>query len=412
MTSVAQEAAARAAWVDRIRPAKDRRELPDRGNGSVVGLYLLVQPSGRKSWAVRYRLHGKSHKFTLGNYPAIPLADARAQAGEALGLVYKGVNPATVLHAADVPDFETVVRDFIARHAKKNRSWIEAARLLGLRPDLAVIDGGLVERWGKRRIDDVTREEIVAMLDDIAARAPYVANRTLAYLRKFYNWALPRYRLADSPCKGVQPPGKERSRDRVLDDAELKRVWIAAGNLGWPFGDITRLLILTGQRLNEVACMEWSEVDLDAKLWTLPRGRVKNDKGHTVPLSQTAIEIIERLPRHQRLLFAGRNGKAPVRGFARPKAKLDELSGVTGWRLHDIRRTVASGMAGLKIALPVIEKVLNHSSGTFRGIVAVYQRHSFADEKRRALDVWAAFVEALVTDAPADNVVDMRRGAV
>jgi integrase len=161
-------------------------------------------------------------------------------------------------------------------------------------------------------------------------------------------------------------------------------------------------------RLNEVARMEWSEVDLDAKLWTLPRGRVKNDEGHTVPLSSAAIMIIEPLSRRERkdkFLFSALRGE-PVRGFARPKTKLDELSGVSGWRLHDLRRTVASGMAGLKIALPVIEKCLNHSSGTFRGIVGVYQRHRFADEKRDALEAWAAHVERLIN--PVDNVVPMQ----
>jgi hypothetical protein len=292
MFSAAEDAAPaqrRAAWVDRIRPAKRRRELPDRGNGSVVGLYLIVQPSGRKSWAVRFRLHGKGHKFTLGSYPAISLADARAQAGEALGLVHRRINPATALRQEDdAPLFEAVVREFITRYAKpKNRGWVETARLLGLRAagdDLVVIEGGLVKRWGKRRLSDIRRDEVIAALDDIVDRgAPYVANRTLAFLRKLFNWALPRYRLAENPCRGVQPPGEERSRERVLSDEELKAVWLAARKLGWPFGPIVQLLILTGARREEVGAMQWSEIDIDRKLWTLPPDRVKNKQRHEVP---------------------------------------------------------------------------------------------------------------------------------
>jgi integrase len=419
MFSAAEDAARlerRAAWVDRIRPARKRRELPDRGNGSVAGLYLIVQPSGRKSWAVRYRHAGKSHKFTLGNYPAISLADARAQAGEAWALVYRGTNPATALRREDEqqPGFEAIVREFIIRYAKpRNRTWDEQARVLGLRAsgdDLVVIEGGLVQRWRKRQLTDIRRDEVVAALDDIIDRgSPYAANRTLAHLRKLFNWALPRYRLAENPCRGVQPPGEEHSRDRVLSDEELQRVWLAAGEIGGPFGAVVQLLILTGARLNEVARMEWSEIDLERKLWTLPAERVKNKRRHEVPLSAAALAIIEARARGKgRFVFSMTHGRTAVVGHDGVKVRLDALSGVTGWRLHDLRRTVASGMAGLKIALPVIEKVLNHSSGSFRGIVGVYQRHEFADEKREALDAWAAHVERLV-NSPADNVVDLRR---
>jgi len=243
--------------------------------------------------------------------------------------------------------------------------------------------------------------------DDIVDRgAPYVANRTLAHLRKLFNWALPRYRLGESPCKGVEPPSEERSRDRVLTDDELQRVWLAADKLGWPFGPIVRLLILTGARREEVGAMEWSEIDFDRRLWTLPPERTKNKQRHEVPLSTATLEILQGLKRSKsKYVFSTTHGRSSVVGYDGAKARLDKLSGVKAWRLHDIRRTVASGMAGLKIALPVIEKCINHTSGTFRGVLAVYQRHKFADEKREAFDVWAAHVGRLV-NPPADNVVD------
>jgi integrase len=407
----------RAAWVDRIRSAKKRRELPDRGNGAVAGLYLIVQPSGRKSWAVRFRLHGRGHKFTLGSYPAISLADARAQAGEALALVHRRIDPATALRQQqdEAPSFEDVVREFITRYAKKNRTWPETARLLGLRvtgDELTVIKEGLVDRWRKRRLDDIRRSEIIAVLDDIAARAPYVANRTLAALHRLFGWAAPRYRLSENPCRGIEPPGEETSRERVLTDDELRRVWLAADRLGWPFGPIVRLLILTGARRREVGAMEWSEIDVERRLWVLPPERTKNKRQHEVPLSEPALEIIAGLKRSKsRYVFSTTHGQSSVVGYDGAKAKLDKFSKVRGWRLHDIRRTVASGMAGLMINLPVIEKVLNHTSGTFRGVLAVYQRHTFADEKRAALDAWAAHVERII-NPPEDNVVDFRAAQV
>jgi integrase len=183
----------------------------------------------------------------------------------------------------------------------------------------------------------------------------------------------------------------------------------AAAEIKWPFGAFLQLLILTGQRRNEVAGMRWSELDLDKGLWTLPDTRAKNNKKHELPLSQAAINIIRALPRVKNVDFVfSTTGKAHVTGFTPFKARLDKLVAFSDWRLHDIRRTVASGMARLGITLPVIEKVLNHASGSFAGIVAVYQRHSFNDEKRAALESWARFVESL--DKPADNVIPLRAG--
>jgi integrase len=420
------------AAVAKVKPKlnpKRRREIPD---GLLPGLYLIVQPSGAKSWAVRYRHGRKSRKHTLGSYPALELKDARDEARKALQQVQKGADPAQEKkiqrRRADVKadDFEAIARLFIERHQKpKNRSWKETARLLGLGPDKAKAEaagdpksfvaakGGLVAKWSDRKIGDISKADILAAIDDIVDRgAPIIANRTLAALRTLFNWALGRALIDLSPCAGVKPPAPEKSRDRMLSDDELRAVWNAAGEIGWPFGDITRLLILTGQRRDEVAQMEWSEIDLERKLWTLPRGRVKNDNGHEVPLSAHAIEIIRKLPRLKDCAFVfSTTGNGPVSGFAKAKERLDEKAGVAHWRLHDLRRTVASGMARLGIALPVIEKVLNHSSGSFRGIVGVYQRHSFSDEKRAALDAWAAQIERIV-NPPGDNVIELRAGTV
>ena len=257
------------------------------------------------------------------------------------------------------------------------RSWKPTARFIGLAPDpndplkLITLKGSIADKWGDRKIGDIRKADVIAVLDKIYDRAPIVANRTLAHLRALFNWAVSRDLISVSPCTGVKPPAEERARDRVLSEDELKRIWNAASEIGWPFGPIMRLLILTGQRREEVGGMRWSEIDLERGVWILPRGRVKNDNGHEVPLSAAAIEILSGLHRINGSDFVfTKNGRRSVSGFAGAKDRLSELSGVQDWRLHDLRRTVASGMARLGINLPVIEKVLNHSSGASRASLA------------------------------------------
>jgi integrase len=220
----------------------------------------------------------------------------------------------------------------------------------------------------------------------------------LAATRKMFAWAVARDIIAASPCAGVKPPSPEQPRDRVLNDDELRLVWLAADQIGWPFGPLVQLLALTGQRRDEVARMRWEEIDLENRLWTLPTERTKNNKRHEVPLSVPAVDILKSAPRlaGSDLIFTT-NGATPVSGYSKAKRALDALLApdTPHWTLHDLRRTCASGMARLGINLPVIEKVLNHASGSFAGIVGVYQKHSFADEKRRALEAWGRHIQKL-----------------
>jgi integrase len=403
-----------------------RREIPD---GLLAGLYLIVQPTGSKSWAVRYRRGTRSRKHTLGPYPALGLKEAREQARKALLRVHDGGDPGIDKkiergRAIDGKDnFEAVARNFIERHQRrKNRSWREAARLLGIIPDpdkrdsddpktFVLAKNGITARWRDRKISEIRRGDIIALLDDICDRAPIVANRTLATLRKLFNWSIERDLIEANPCTGVKPPAKETSRDRVLSDDEIRRVWTATEKVGWPFGPIIQLLILTGQRRDEVGAMEWSELDLANALWTLPRGRVKNDSGHEVPLSPMAVAIVQKIHRINGSKFVfTTNGKTPVSGYPKAKNAIVEKSGVKEWRIHDLRRTVASGLARIGIGLPVIERILNHVSGSFGGIVGVYQRHDYAADKRAALDAWARAVERIMSGETADVIPMVRSG--
>jgi integrase len=401
--------------LDNMKAGPARREVPD---GKERGLFLIVQPTGSKSWAYRYRSGGKPKKLTLGAYPAVGLAKARGEAARAKVTLADGDDPGAAKRAAKAvrratraadDAVEKVIEDFISLYAKPNtRDWRETERLLA----------EFATAWKGRRLADIGKPDIHRVLDAIVARgAPVTANRKFAQLRKMCKWAVSRGIIERSPCDGIDPPSAEKSRDRVLDKDELRLVWRAADDLGFPFGPIVKLLILTGQRRSEVGGVEWREIDLDRAAWTIPAGRSKNKRQHTLPLSPQALEIIRDLPRFTGLRFVFSPGKTAPSGFSRAKTRLDgiiaELNGgepIAPWILHDLRRSAASGLAGLGVNLPVIERCLNHVSGSFAGIVSVYQKYNFADEMRTAMDRWGRHVEALAS-SEAGNIVELKRGA-
>ena len=225
---------------------------------------------------------------------------------------------------------------------------------------------------------------------------PAAANKALKATKTFLRWCVGQAVLDQSAAEGVPLPSKEVARDRVLDDEELARIILAAGKIGGPYGGIVELLALTGQRREEVARLQWAELDLAQRVWTLPRSRTKNAKAHVVHLSKQSMAVLTRADEPGPYVFS-LLGTKPFQEFSRAKCRLDQLSGVTGWRLHDLRRTCVSGMARLGIAPRVADKVLNHQAGTISGVAAVYQRHDFLAERRAALDLWGAHVGRVLT---------------
>jgi integrase len=201
--------------------------------------------------------------------------------------------------------------------------------------------------------------------------------------------------LDQSPAEGVPLPAREVARDRVLNDQELAQVILAARKIGGSYAGIVELLALSGQRREEVARLRWEELDLAQRLWALPRSRTKNAKAHFVHLSEQSMALLRRLDQRGPYVFSPL-GDNPFQQFSKAKRILDGLSGVTGWRLHDLRRTCVSGMARLGVAPHVADKILNHQSGTISGVAAVYQRHEFIAERRAALDLWGSHVGELV----------------
>jgi integrase len=413
-----------AKAVENIRPSDARREIPD---GEIRGMYLVVQPSGAKSYVLRYRYAGKPRKLTVG--PAeMGLGEARKLAASARAAIAAGRDPqgekATAKEAtreavsAKRDSVETVVAEFIEKHVRRSNKPSTAQEYVRL------LNKEIVVRWGNRRLSDISRRDVNMLLDDIVDRgAPIAANRVLAILRKFCKWAVSREIIATSPCDGVIARSAETPRDRVLDDRELHLIWEGADTLGWPFGPIVKLLLLTGARRGEVVGIRWDEIDLEKKLWSLPSARVKNKRAHALPLSSTAMDILQDLPRIENddgLVFPARvdrrtnRGKnaVPVSGFSRAKLRLDHAIMELGseplaqWGLHDLRRSCASGMARLGVDLDVIERCLNHVSGSFGGIVGVYQKHRFEDGMRRAMAAWARHLDAILSGASSANVVE------
>jgi integrase len=393
--------------VESAKPPKDGRAA--KADGIVPGMQFIVHAGGKKSFRLIARVHGKQVNLEIGDASLMTLSDARIKARGILGAIANGEDPRETKQEAARVASETVAvvaRRFVLRHAQAhNKTWKEVQRKL---------DVNVLPHWGRRPIASITRRDVVALLDEIVDRGAVVeVNRVLATIRKLFSWAVERDLIEVSPCAGVKPPTPERARDRVLTDAELALVWRVADRIGYPFGAFTRLLVLTGQRRAEVAGMRWSELDADRSLWTIPAERVKNGVEHTVPLSPWAKGIIAGLPRIAGSDFCfSTTGVTSISGYSRAKrsidagiAELNDGTPIPPWILHDIRRSVASGMARLGVSLPTIEKVLNHTSGSFAGIVGVYQRHNFADEKRNALERWGMHVADLVSGHQSLNVV-------
>lgn len=404
-----------AKAVEAMKPDPARRqEIPDP---ALSGLYLIVQPSGAKSWALRYRWAGKPAKLTLGRWPLMSVADARAAATDAVDKIEHGRDPAAEKKATRAARVEAElsardkVKTLIAQYDKRHLATLKSGRTV--RREL---DRHVVEVWADRNIQDIQRRDVIDLLDGIADTGRVVtANRVRAYLNTFLGWCVERDIIPISPATGVKPVAKEVSRDRVLSDEEIRWFWRSCEIEGQPWGLLGKMLLLTGQRLGEVAGV--SDDELAGDTWSIPASRTKNGRAHDVPLSKAVSDLLDGMDRIDGPagLYHTTTGRTPLSGFNRGRKHLadrmvnvasDEMGEaveIPHWTFHDLRRTGATGMARLGIPVRVTEAVLNHVSGTGGGIVAVYQRHDYADEKRKALDAWAGMV-AQIVGGKAENV--------
>jgi integrase len=370
------------------------------------GFGVKVTPKGRKVFVVLYRTGGagsKLRKYTIGPYGRLTLHQARVAAQKVFAAKLEGRDLAAEKREARrrvVADrVEDLLETFIAQHVSQNRSAREISRLL--RREVGT-------PWAGTSIHEITKRDVVEVISAIEQRgAPIAANKTLKSLKTFLRWCVGRAVLDQSPAEGVPLPAKEIARDRVLTDQELAQMILAARKIGSPYGSIVEFLALTGQRREEVAGLTWDELDLAQRIWTLPKSRTKNAKEHVVHLSEQSMAVLNRVEEKRPFVFSV-SGTKPFSEFSRAKRQIDELSGVTAWRLHDLRRTCVSGMARLGIAPHVADKILNHQAGTISGVAAVYQRHEFLSERRQALDLWGAHVGEILKEVCREQRSELR----
>jgi integrase len=359
-------------------PAEGRVEFVD---GLCPGLHLRVTQHGRRTFSAMFRINGKLTRQTIGPYPIVTLHNARATALELMRNAQAGVGSREHrMREASTTTYAELVEAYTEKHLKPNaRSWknIRACLLQArLHPML------------KRRVADITRRDIIAVMDAAVADGKTQAGiNQLRCLKMMFNWAVGRDLIDRSPCDGVKSPGRTNERDRILSDGEIAAVWKATTQLPAPYGQMFKFFLLTGQRRSEVATMR--RCDIDREIWTIPRERVKKDRPHTVPLTKTALATLSTLPNFgpNTYVFSTTEGERPSSNFCKVKRELDRLSETSGWTIHDLRRTVRSKLAELRVPEVVARKVLNHELGK---VDRTYNRHDYMAEKRTALRAWEA----------------------
>jgi integrase len=430
-----------AAAALKLNAVDERREIPDGR-----GLYLVIQKSGAKSWVFRYRSRasGRSTKLTLGPVDLsskeatgtpilgqpLSLAAARQLVAALKRSIATGKDPAVEKRQERTKPSEHSYADAVIDYAdhisRTRREWKETVAGLGLRPDdvgeLKPTKGGLCERWREKPVASLTEDDLFAVIDEsrrrgipglgLRVRGPNESRARAMHsaLSALFTWLKERRRIKANPFDALRRPKAADARERILTDDEIKKFWAATESLTPAFRNSLRLMLVTGQRRNEVAGMRRSELSEDLSSWTIPGRRTKNKKEHAVPLAPLAREIIAGTESISNDLLFTTTGKTVISGWSKLKPRLDKLMGEDQdhWRIHDLRRTAITGMARAGADLHVIERAVNHTSGSFGGIVGVYQKHKFAEEVKLALEAWANLVTAVV-EGRADNVVPIPR---
>ena len=382
-------------------------------DSDLTGFGALATKAGRASYFVEYRIGGRSapnRRVTIGKHGALTPAEARSVARMKLGDVAKGVDVAQQKRDERLKlaagTFREVCQRFLDRESKTTRHWQEMRRIL---------ERDAYPAFGSQAIATVTRQQIRARLDSIVTepgRKPSAERKLYTALMPAFKWAVERGALDHNPMTDLTRPKPAPRRKRVLDHAELRALWATASELDWPFGPFYKLLLLTGARREEVAGMRWPELDLERRLWRLPSAeefkpqRTKNGQEHVIDLSPQAIAILESLPRLQGDFVFSTTRRTPISGFGKAKARLDAAmekrlgKPLRPWRVHDMRRTVASLMGDdLEIDQGVIERVLNHLSGTQGGLMGTYQRQQYREKRRDAVIAWGSHIAKLCESA-------------
>lgn len=399
--------------VDALKPGASASFLWD---DDLKGFGVKVTPAGALTYVLQYRMGGreaKTRRYTIGAHGSPwTAAMAREEAERLSRLVGQGVDPVEADKkrrddAVNLAFSAYADRFYAASKGDGWRSLIERSLRLHAKPVL-----------GSKPITAITRADVSAVMD--AMPAGHVANKRIVYaiLRRMFRWAIGRGDLDRSPTEGMETPPPVRPRDRWLSDDELRRVWEATTACHRCYQPIVRLLILTGQRREEVAGLQWSELNRSDRMWRLPGERAKNGEPTAIPLNDLAIAELDRVakgdswPKRGGVFLTAKGG--PYESLTRGKLKLDATIADDGgepaapWRLHDLRRTVATGLQRLGVRFEVTEAVLNHVGSARAGVAGVYQRHDWKQEKRDALDAWGRHVSACLSGVDDEtNVIPL-----
>ena len=374
-------------------PASGRSEYWDV---DMPGFGLRITAAGTKVWQLMYRTHGRRRRLSLGAYPALSLSLARQAAEQALKTIAAGNDPAaerTAVTGGPVT-FESLARAYIERHAKRTKkSW---------KADAAMIENDLLPAWGRRPAEAIARRDIFELLERIVARGhPYAANRRLALIRKMFSWGVSVDLVASSPATGVSAPASEQVRARTLNDNEIAALWRAWDTMGYPYGVIFKLVLLTAQRRSDIAGLRLDDIGFTSMIWTPPMARSDPGTAHELPLSRETLEVLSSLPRSgSSLVFSSpRDRDRPISGFSKASERASKLSGVSDWRTQDLRRTAAVGMARLGVMPDLLDQILNVRIRQAGGLRGVYQLAADAEQKRQALQQWSDRVTALTSPA-------------
>jgi integrase len=392
-------------------------------DSKVPGFGLKVTPSGAKVFVYQFRLGGRGAKvrrYTIGKLGPFTPDTARSEAERLAMLVAQGLDPqrqkVESRRQAVVLAFSTYIDRF-----ERDRLKIEWPASAG--EVRAMLDRYAVPILKDTPLPAITRTDIRDVLAQVRQR-PATSAKLFAVLRHMFRWAVNEGDLVNSPLEGMVPPKGAASRDRVLEDWEIVRVWCGTLELGYPFGPMVRLLLLNGSRREEVAALSWNELRRDEASWLLPAERAKNGHATTIFLSTLSNAEIEALAARQgkadkwprRGLVFTTNGTTCVSGYSRAKKRLDAAIAklapddpMKPWRLHDLRRTLATGLQRLGVRFEVTEAILNHVTGSRSGVAGVYQRHDWASEKKAALQAWSDHVERLVSGADTTNVIPLEK---
>ena len=372
------------------------------GDPELKGLGITIAPAGSKTFFLSYSspTRGIRRQLNLGRYPATSLQEARQKARATRAAIAMGKDPAD-----ELSDLPTVTLgeglDLYAR-AKLNHQRTGKSTERDLRRDF----GPLL----RLSAATITSAMVAKIIDDKSRTAPIMANRLYGYARPWFRWLAARGHINDNPMDGIEKPAQEKARERVLTDEEVAAIWTATNDLGYPFGPLVKLLLLTGVRREEMAGMRRDEIDFDQNLWAVPAERSKTSVAIRIPLSAMATDVLHTLPVTDGPFLFTTTGTTSVSGFSRMKRKLDRMSGVSDWRLHDFRRSMVTAMADLGIDATTADRCLNHTgAATMSTVQRVYQRSDLLDQRRHAMEAWGRRLEEILGGDAKSNIVQLAR---